>query len=403
MAVPVLPPLLQRFRPTLAPVPPLDWVRAGLGALLGLAVTGFATRLALGPDTPLPLLIAPMGASSVLVFAVPSSPLAQPWSLIGGNVVAALVGVTAARLVPDATIAAALACGIAIAIMLALRCLHPPSGAVALTAVLGGPVISATGYGFVLVPVLLNSVLLLACALAYNALMGRPYPAAAPAAAPRAEQGPRRLGFSHADLDAALRQYDRLLDVSRTDLEQVLRLAEVRAYARRTGEVTCADIMTRDVVAVAPEDSMREALTLLRSHHIKALPVTTEEARVVGIVTQTDLLDKADWDARGPCVSLRQRLRHVVRLAGAPQGSVQEIMTVNVQCARLDTPIADLVPLMAEGGLHAVPVVDGNDQIAGLVTQSDLIAALFRDRLVPPDNVPEPGIAPGVPPRGFRL
>lgn len=403
MAVPVLPPLLRRFRPTLAPVPPLDWLRAGLGALLGLAVTGFATRLALGPDTPLPLLIAPMGASSVLVFAVPSSPLAQPWSLIGGNVVAALVGVTAARLVPDATIAAALACGIAIAIMLAMRCLHPPSGAVALTAVLGGPVISATGYGFVLVPVLLNSVLLLACALAYNALMGRPYPAAAPAAAPRAEQGPRRLGFSHADLDAALRQYDRLLDVSRTDLEQVLRLAEVRAYARRTGEVTCADIMTRDVVAVAPEASMREALTLLRSHHIKALPVTTEEARVVGIVTQTDLLDKADWDARGPRVSLRQRLRHVVRLAGAPQGSVQEIMTVNVQCARLDTPIADLVPLMAEGGLHAVPVVDGNDQIAGLVTQSDLIAALFRDRLVPPDNVPEPGIATGVPPRGFRL
>jgi CBS domain-containing membrane protein len=339
----------------------------------------------------------------VLVFAVPSSPLAQPWSLIGGNVVAALVGVTAARLVPDATIAAALACGIAIAIMLALRCLHPPSGAVALTAVLGGPVISATGYGFVLVPVLLNSILLLACALAYNAMMGRPYPAAVPAAAPRTEQGPRRLGFSHADLDAALRQYDRLLDVSRTDLEQVLRLAEVRAYARRTGEVTCADIMTRDVLAVAPEASMREALTLLRSHHIKVLPVTTEEARVVGIVTQTDLLDKADWDARGPRVSLRQRLRHVVRLAGAPQGSVQEIMTVNVQCARLDTPIADLVPLMAEGGLHAVPVIDGNDQIAGLVTQSDLIAALFRDRLVPPDDVPEPGIAPGVPPRGIRL
>ncbi len=102
---------------------------------------------------------------------------------------------------------------------------------------------------------------------------------------------------------------------------------------------------------------------------------------MVGIVTQTDLLDKAAWDARGPRVSWRQRLRHVVRLASAPQGSVQEIMTVNVRSARPDTPIADLVPLMAEGGLHAVPVVDDNDQLAGLVTQSDLIAALFRERM----------------------
>lgn len=383
MALPALPPFLARFRPTLAPVPPLDWVRAGLGALVGLTVTGFATRLALGPGANLPLLIAPMGASSVLLFAVPSSPLAQPWSLIGGNLVAALVGVTAARLIPDPVLAAALACGLAIALMLALRCLHPPSGAVALTAVLGGPVISATGYGFALVPVLLNSALLLGSALAFNALMGRPYPAASAAAAgPRPSgAGLQRLGFSEADLDAALRQYDRLLDVSRADLEQVLRLAEVRAYARRTGEFTCADIMTRNVLAVAPETSMREALQMLRSHHIKALPVTTEDARVVGIVTQTDLLDKASWDARGPRVSFSQRLRHVVRLASAPQGSVQEIMTVNVRCARPETPIADLVPLMAEGGIHAVPVVDRNEQLAGLVTQSDLIAALFRERL----------------------
>ncbi|WP_127088717.1 HPP family protein [Aquabacter cavernae] len=370
---------LRRFQPTLPPVAPMDWVRAGVGALFGLAVTGFVTRLALGPSAAVPLLIAPMGASSVLLFAVPSSPLAQPWSLMGGNAVAALVGVTAAQLIPDPLLAAPLAGGIAIAIMLALRCLHPPSGAVALTAVLGGPAVEAVGYGFVLVPVLLNSVLLLAGALAFNALMGRPYPTAAPAR-PSAQPDPfAPLGFAPEDLDAALRQYDRLLDVSRADLEQVLRLAEVRAYARRSGHTSCGDIMTRNVVAVAPDTSMRAALALLRGHHVKALPVTTEDARVVGIVTQTDLLDKAAWSASGPRVSFAQRLRHVVRLAAAPQGSVQEIMSVGVQAVRTDTPVADLVPLMAEGRLHAVPVVDAGGQLAGIVTQSDLIAALFRD------------------------
>lgn len=372
---------LRRFRPTLAPVPPIDWIRAGLGALFGLTLTGLATRMALGPTPSLPLLIAPMGASSVLLFAVPSSPLAQPWSIMGGNLVAGLVGVTMARLVGDPVLAAALACALAIGVMLALRCLHPPSGAVALTVVLGGPAVQAAGYGFVLSPVLLNSALLLASALAFNALMGRPYPA--PAAAPaRASADPAplgRLGFSAADLDAALKQYDRLLDVSRADLEQVLRLAEVRAYARRSGRTLCADIMTRDVLAVAPETSMREALTLLRAHHVKALPVTTEDARVLGVVTQTDLLDKANWGAKGPYVTLGQRLRHVVRLAGAPQGSVQEIMTSPVRSVRPDTPAADLVPLMSDGGLHAMPVVDANGQLAGIVTQSDLIAALFQD------------------------
>ncbi|MEW6256777.1 MAG: HPP family protein [Pseudomonadota bacterium] len=381
--------LLGRFRPTLAPVPPLDWVRAGLGAVFGLALTGLATRMALGPTSALPLLIAPMGASSVLLFAVPSSPLAQPWSILGGNLVAGLVGVTTLRLVGDPLMAAALACGLAIGVMLALRCLHPPSGAVALTVVLGGPSVEAAGYGFILSPILLNSALLLGAALAFNALMGRPYPAPGSAPARTAEPSPLgRLGFSADDLDAALKQYDRLLDVSRADLEQVLRLAEVRAYARRSGRTRCADIMTRDVVAVAPDTSMKEALRLLRAHHVKALPVTTEDARVIGVVTQTDLLDKASWGAKGPYVTLGQRLRHVVRLAGAPQGSVQEIMTTPVRSARPDTPAADLVPLMAEGGLHAMPVVDANGQLAGIVTQSDLIAALFQDLCAAADALP---------------
>ncbi|MEP9379597.1 HPP family protein [Aquabacter sp. CN5-332] len=383
--MPHLIPFLKRFIPGLAPVSTAERLRAGIGALIGLVITGFATRLALGPDSAVPLLIAPMGASSVLLFAVPSSPLAQPWSIIGGNLVAALVGVTAARLVPDPFLAAGLAGGIAIGLMLLLRCLHPPSGAVALTAVLGGEAVHTLGYGFVLSPVLLNSFLLLATALAYNALTGRQYPAVAHAPARENRDPPpsARLGFSDTDLDAALKQYDRLLDVSREDLEQVLRLAEVRAYARRSGEITCADIMSRDVTAVPPEASMREALNLMRGHHVKALPVTTDDAKVVGIVTQSDLLDKATWGASGPRVSFGQRLRHVVRLARAPQGSVQEIMSVHVQSARPETPIADLVPLMADGGHHAVPVVDANDQLAGIVTQSDLIAALFRDRLVP--------------------
>ncbi|MEG8058719.1 HPP family protein [Sphingomonas sp. 22L2VL55-3] len=84
--------------------------------------------MALHGSGPLPLLVAPIGASAVLIFAVPASPLAQPWSVVGGNIISALVGVTAARFVPIPYLAAGVAVGGAILVMSLLRCLHPPAG-----------------------------------------------------------------------------------------------------------------------------------------------------------------------------------------------------------------------------------------------------------------------------------
>lgn len=149
----------------------VDQIRATVGAIVGLLITGFVSKFALGSVSDLPLLIAPMGASAVLLFAVPGSPLAHPWSIIGGNSLSAFVGVACATCIPDPIVASALACGIAIGLMMAAGCLHPPGGAVALTAVLGGPSIQATGFGFALWPVGINSLLLLAAALAFNWLL----------------------------------------------------------------------------------------------------------------------------------------------------------------------------------------------------------------------------------------
>jgi CBS domain-containing membrane protein len=113
---------------------PIDALRGGAGALLGLLFAGLLGRLSRSAATDWlhPLLVAPIGASAVLVFAVPASPLAQPRSVLGGNIVSALVGITVAMLVPQTLIAAPLAVGLAIGTMMLLGCLHPPGGAVAL-------------------------------------------------------------------------------------------------------------------------------------------------------------------------------------------------------------------------------------------------------------------------------
>lgn len=383
-------PLLPRLIPAIGPVSYGERLRAGVGALIGILLTGLITHLALGDSAGVPLLIAPMGASAVLLFAVPASPLAQPWSILGGNLVAALVGVTAAIWIANPFLAAAVAVGGALALMLSLRCVHPPSGAVALTAVLGGPAVTAAGYGFVLIPVLLNSVLLLAVALAFNPLTGRRYPhLSAPATTAQDPPAQPALGVSRADVAAALRDYGQLIDVDPSDLEDLLQRAQVRAFQRRSGEITCADIMTRDALAVSPGTPIREAFDLLRSGRIKVLPVTTETARVVGVLTQTDLLDKVDWGHNGPRLGILRRARQSLQRGRALDAVVGEIMTSHVHTVTPQTRIATLAPLMAQSGLHHIPVVDANGQLAGIVSQADLITALIHER-----DTDRPGAAP---------
>ncbi|HTJ93179.1 MAG TPA: HPP family protein, partial [Pararobbsia sp.] len=177
---------LRSFVPAPLAVGWRERTRSCIGALIGIAVTGLVMRFFQNDMATMPWLVAPMGASAVLLFAVPSSPLAQPWSLIGGNLISALVGVTCARLIGDLTYAAAVAVALSIALMFALRCVHPPSGAVALTAVLGGPGIHALGFEFVLAPITIQSVLLLASAIVYHALTRHPYPHHGPHAAHQA-------------------------------------------------------------------------------------------------------------------------------------------------------------------------------------------------------------------------
>lgn len=232
---------LRGFMPKPTSIGNLERFRACAGALLGILVTGLVTRwfLGSGSSAALPMLVAPMGASAVLLFALPSSPLAQPWSILGGNLISAATGVTCALWISDPMLAAALAVSMAIAAMIALRCVHPPSGAVALTAVLGGPLIHAQGYWFLLAPIGLNSLLLLAVALLFNNLTRHRYPHTAPEPArhqPSVTQPDSTVGFISEDIDYVLSRYNEILDVSRDDLEMLLLQIEQHAYQRRRSE-----------------------------------------------------------------------------------------------------------------------------------------------------------------------
>lgn len=200
---------------------------ACLGAVLGIA--GMAFACAMLPAGAAPLVVAPMGASAVLLFAVPASPLAQPWPMVGGNVVSALVGIAVVQLFGTGAVAAGVAVGAAILLMSLLRCLHPPGGAAALTVVIGGPAVWDAGWRFALVPVGVNALALLLLGIAFHRASGRSYPHR-PEPMPEAKPY-----FRPEDLDVALEQAGEAFDISREDLEQLLRAAEAAADRRRAG------------------------------------------------------------------------------------------------------------------------------------------------------------------------
>ncbi len=365
---------LRAFWPARMRINGRERVRAVVGAALGILLTGIVSHALSGRfGDGTAWLIAPIGASAVLVFAVPGSPLAQPWPVIGGNTLSALVGVACAHWIPDPALAAAAAVGLAIGTMFTLRCLHPPGGSTALLAVLGHTI----DLHYAWFPVLLDAVLLVLAGIVYNSLTGRRYPHAQ--AAPAAPAKPSASRFSAADLDAALAHYNQVLDISRDDLEALLHEAELASFRRTLGELRCADIMTRTLVTTEFGMPLKDAWALLRERRIKALPVIDRSRRIVGIVTVADFMRHADLDTHH---GLGQRLRALLQPSrrthtGKPE-VVGQIMTREVRVASAERLAIELVPLFSEGGHHHIPIIDNDQRLVGIITQSDLVKVLYR-------------------------
>ncbi len=251
--------------------------------------------------------------------------------------------------------------------MVPLRCLHPPGAALALFAVLQ----HEHGAAVAAFPVLLNTLVLLAVGIAYNTLTGRSYPYAQRAAPSSA--GAALGQFTSSDLDVALEHYNEVLDISRADLEGLLHLAGRAAFQRTLGELRCVDIMSKPPLAIEAAVSLKDSWALMRREQIKALPVVDAQRYVVGIVTVADYMRLANLEAHE---GLGKRLRTLVMGRASQPQMVRDIMTQQVQTAQSHQHVMDLVPLFSHGGHHHIPIVDAQQHLVGIVTQTDLVRAL---------------------------
>ncbi len=357
-------------------------LRSGLAAFGGILLVGLiSSYFVSGPG--LPLMVGSMGASAVLVFCASHSPLAQPWPLVGGNLLSALIGVTVAKLIHDPVLGAALAVSLAALLMLLTHSLHPPGGALALIPLLGGQNIQSLGYEFVLLPVGLNVLVLLMAALLINNLLPtRRYPAR-----PKSQDtlhklnDPKvldRVGLTQNDLHSALKDFNAYLDVSEADLGQVVKLAGMHAYRRKRGDISCADIMSRDLVTVEFGTELEEAWAQMRLHKIKLIPVIDRAQRVIGVISLVDFLKRANLKTYETFQDkLVKFIKQTPGMMSEKPEVVGQIMATPAFTAREDMHIVELVPLLSEKGLHHIPIVNAEQRLVGMVSQSDLIAALY--------------------------
>jgi CBS domain-containing membrane protein len=370
---------------TQTPISFAERLRACSGIFFGLLATSLLCQQTLGSVSTTPWLIAPLGASAALLFAAPSSPMAQPWPVLAGNLLSACVGLVCAAFIPHAAVAVAVAAAGACMLMFSLHCLHPPGSAIAVLAALGGPALADKAWPFLQYPVALNSlllVLLVLLAIVYNNLTGRRYPHINSSASIATDAAPAGQGFSSSDLDAVIRNYGEVLDISRDDLQSLFQQTAMQAYRRRFGEIICADIMLRNPLAIEFGTNLEEAWAVLHASGMEALPVIDPARRVIGMLTLQDFIAHAGIELHK---SLKTKLQHLIRRSGVLHTEKPEvagqIMQKTIRIASEEMHIAELVPLMSAVANHCVAVVDSERRLSGIISQSALVNGLYRRRL----------------------
>ncbi|MCG6968810.1 MAG: HPP family protein [Gammaproteobacteria bacterium] len=348
-------------------------------AFVALVLVGLVSMKTIGLEG-FPFMVASMGASSVLLFAVPYSPLSQPWPFIGGHLVSTTVGVSCALFIADPVLAAAAAVSLAIAAMHFARCLHPPGGAVALAAVLGGEQIHSLGYLFILYPVFVNTMLLMGVALLLNNMVpGRRYPSArrnVKEAGASESWEEETHAMSRQDFRSAIQSLDEFVDITDVQLDKIYRATVLQMRKRQLGNIRCEQVMSSDVVSVKDTTSVAQAWRELQRKQVTAVPVLDHKNRVIGIVTQTDLANRIltdiDTDAKnGTRVTTGQLSRKPIQ-----QTVVGELMSAPVITIHADRHILDALSLFVDRHIHQLPVVDTKRVIQGMLSKTDLLALL---------------------------
>lgn len=357
-----------------APLSPRERWLSALAGLLGIMLMqGILTVLPAEPG--ISYLLAPLGASSVILFALPHSPLAQPWSLAGGLFISALVGHFCGLWITPAFLAVGIALGLAIWLTAWLRCIHPPGGAMAVVFAL-----SAQQHSTSLLTALLNvGAALMAVLVVNNLIPGRRYPQCLPPTQVAKKDRPVRRSIRHEDIQHALEQLDTYLDISEEDLVRIYDLATSHAHQRHERRI-CGEIMSVPALSVEFATELNEAWGMMQANHLHGLPVVDRSQRVIGVLTLENFLRHVEPDG---ALGIGDNIRRLLRATPSPYSDkpevVGQIMSHRFARVQTTTPLSEIAALLASAEHPViVPVLDEKQRLAGVLTQTDLLSAIYH-------------------------
>ncbi|MDO6527840.1 HPP family protein [Motilimonas sp. 1_MG-2023] len=360
-------------------IPLLERVKVAIAAFITLFLVTWVS-LSLQDPQAATVLLASMGASAVIIFALPSSPLAKTWNFMASHSLACLVGLGMTYVVHDFALMAGFTVAAILMLMYIFQCIHPPAAATALV-----PVIASQSGGVnytIITSVAINLVVFSAVSILLNrfvlqrasAKLVKQYD---PIHLHQDHTPLKRLGLQTDDLMHAINSFDSVVDISEQDLEQIYQQAQLHAYQKRCGEILSRDIMSQDLITINQDASLGTAWKLLQKHKISMLPVINSEQELLGVISSTDFLKQLTVP------SYAGLLRHLNALLikrkhnDEIQNRVQDLMVTNVTVVKDSDHIVALVPLLSDIGLHHIPVLDAQQKLCGIITQSDLIGALY--------------------------
>jgi CBS domain-containing membrane protein len=184
--------------------------------------------------------------------------------------------------------------------------------------------------------------------------------------------------ISDEDLRDALKEMKTYVDVTEEDLKKIYSIALKHAKKRLESRITVGDIMTKRVVTARMDSGIHGVSALLSENRISGLPVVDEGNRVIGIVSEADLLSMAGME-RGH--SFKDILRHILGdpLPRRKQGNrVGEIMSSPAVTTRPEADIREVAGILESKGIKRLPVVDGEDRLVGIISRGDIVRAMSR-------------------------
>jgi CBS-domain-containing membrane protein len=184
--------------------------------------------------------------------------------------------------------------------------------------------------------------------------------------------------ISEEDLRAALRELKTYVDITEEDLKKIYEIALRHAKERLSSKISVSDIMTRDVVSVRKDAELHEVARLLSENKISGLPVVDEEAHVIGVITEADVLSMAGMKRQH---TFKDILRHIL---GEPlperrgRNKVEDVMTSPAITTKPDKDIKEVAGILDDRRIKRLPVVDDQNKLIGVISRADIVRVIGK-------------------------